>query len=71
MLDGQLVEGAPPEDEVHLANLDEDMGEKNNLKDAEPALTEELKRSAEGWRANIEDRWEQEFLPKAEGTVTH
>ena len=71
VLDGQLVEGAPPEDEVHLANLDKDMGEKNNLKDAEPALTEELKRAAEGWRANIEERWQQEFLPKAEGTVTH
>ena len=64
VLDGQLVEGAPPEDEVHLANLEEDMGERVNLKEEEPVLMEELKGMAEGWRAGIEERWEREFAPK-------
>jgi arylsulfatase A-like enzyme len=61
VLDGQLVEGLPPEDEVHLSNLEEDMGEKVNLKEDEPELTGELKGMAENWRAGIEERWEREF----------
>lgn len=36
VLGGQLVEGAPPEDAVHLSDLDEDAGERLNLKDAYP-----------------------------------
>jgi arylsulfatase A-like enzyme len=59
VLDGQLVEGAPPEDEVHLSNLVEDMGERVNLKDEDPELTAELKTMAETWRAGIEGRWER------------
>ena len=71
VLDGQLVEGAPPEDEVHLANLEEDMGEQVNLKDEYPELTEELKQAAEKWRTGIEERWEREFSVEKQGTVTH
>ena len=71
VLDGQLVEGAPPEDEVHLSNLEEDMGEKVNLKEKEPVLTEELKGMVESWREGIEERWEREFVPEKQGTVTH
>ncbi len=71
VLNGQLVEGAPPEDEVHLANLEEDMGEKKNLKGEEPDLTENLKQSAEEWRSNIEERWERDFSPEKQGKVTH
>ena len=71
VLNGQLVEGAPPEDEVHLANLEEDMGECNNLKDAEVGLTAQLKSDAETWRGEIEQRWEREFSSKEQGTVTH
>ena len=67
VLDGQLVEGAPPEDEVHLADLEEDMGEKVNLKEEKSELTEELKGMAEGWRAGIEERWEREFSPEKQG----
>ena len=37
-LNGQLVEGEPPQDRVHLAHLDEDMGETANLKDEFPIL---------------------------------
>ena len=48
VLNGQLVEGAPPEDDVHLANLETDMGETENLKDEHPELTAEIdKRSAD------------------------
>ena len=48
VLNGQLVEGAPPEDDVHLANLATDMGETRNLKDAHPELTAELTAAAPG-----------------------
>jgi arylsulfatase A-like enzyme len=71
VLNGQLVEGAAPEDAVHLANLEVDMGEKRNLKGENPDLTEDLKHSAEEWRTNIEARWEREFSPEKQGTVTH
>ena len=71
VLSGQLVEGVPLEDEVHLANLEKDMGEKVNLKKEEPELTEELRRLAEGWRGRIEERWEREFSPEKQGKVTH
>jgi len=71
VLDGQLVEGAPPEDDVHLANLDEDMGERHNLKEAYPELTAELVEAAQQWRAGIEARWTREWQPAISGTTTH
>ncbi len=71
VLKGQLVEGAPPEDEVHLSDLDADMSEKNNLKDEHPDIVRELARDAEAWRAEIEERWEREWLPDSEGTTAH
>jgi arylsulfatase A-like enzyme len=71
VLDGQLVEGAAPEDDVHLSNLDVDMGEKANLKDSYPDLTAELTAAAERWRSGIERRWQDEWLPRAAGTTTH
>lgn len=71
VLNGQLVEGAPPEDAVHLANLDDDPGEQTNLKDYYPELVGELKTAAEQWRQAIEDRWQSYWLPNATGTTTH
>ena len=62
VLDGQLVEGAPPEDDVHLANLETDMGETRNLKDAHPELTTELTEAAQAWREGIETHWETEWV---------
>lgn len=67
VLDGQLVEGAPPEDDVHLADLSRDLGERQNLKDADPALTRQLREGAASWRAGIEERWEREFSPEEQG----
>ncbi|MBT4500291.1 MAG: hypothetical protein HOC74_21370 [Gemmatimonadetes bacterium] len=46
---------------MHLSNLEEDIGEKVNLKEEEVELTEELKGLADSWRAGIEERWEREF----------
>jgi arylsulfatase A-like enzyme len=63
VLHGQLVEGAPPEDDVHLANLAEDLGERVNLAAELPEKTAELRQLAEAWRARIEARWQTEFAP--------
>jgi arylsulfatase A-like enzyme len=71
VLKGQLVEGAPPEDDVHLANLDDDMGETVNLKDKQPDLVKELTEAATSWRSGLEKRWKDEFSPGKQGTVTH
>ncbi len=65
VLGGQLVEGAPPEDDVHLADLAADMGERHNLREQQPVLVQELRTAAEAWRAGIEARWEQEWLPRS------
>lgn len=69
VLDGRLVEGAPEADAVHLSDLEVDVGEKHNLKEAFPELTAELKTAAEAWRQGIEDRWEREWEPNANGTT--
>ena len=69
VLNGQLVEGAPAEDAVHLANLDTDMGERANLRDDAPDIATELQEAATQWRARIERRWVEEFQPEANGTT--
>jgi arylsulfatase A-like enzyme len=69
VLNGQLVEGAPPADEVHLANLDEDVGESVNLARSHPDLTSQLTDAAADWRSAIEQRWESEFEPWMNGTT--
>jgi len=71
VLNGRLVENAPPEDAVHLANLDEDLGERTNRAHTEPERTAELKQATETWRNQIEERWERDFSPDRQGIVTH
>jgi arylsulfatase A-like enzyme len=71
VLRGQLVEGSQPDDVVHLANLDEDMGERRNLVHSCPELAAELTAAADDWRAAIEDRWQTEWLPAFRCTTTH
>ena len=71
VLNGQLVEGAPPEDAIHLSNLEDDIGERINLNDRHPVLAEELTRAAERWRAGIEDRWESYWKPRIAGVTAH
>lgn len=71
VLNGRLVEGAPAEDDLHLADMVADRGERHNLKDKEPELTAALTAEAQAWRAQIESRWQREFSPAQQGTVTH
>ena len=71
VLKGQLVEGAPPEDDVHLADLDADMAERRNLAAARPEVAAELTTAAEAWRARIEERWQREWLPQVKSTTSH
>ena len=71
VLNGQLVEGAPPEDAVHLCDLSRDIGERDNLGDAHPDLTAELQAAAQSWRQGIEARWDRDYSPQKQGTVTH
>ncbi|HJO83537.1 MAG TPA: sulfatase-like hydrolase/transferase, partial [SAR202 cluster bacterium] len=51
VLYGQLVEHEDPIAEDHLSNLDDDPSESVNLAGQEPAITSELKRLADNWRA--------------------
>ena len=69
VLNGRLVEGEPPAEDVHLANLDRDLGERTNLKDKHPDLVDELSRAALDWRQAIERRWQEEFDPDAQGAT--
>ena len=62
VLNGQLVEGAPPEDDVHLADLETDMGETANLKDVHPELTAALTEAAQTWREGIETHWNTKWV---------
>ena len=71
VLNGQLVEGSPPDDAVHLADLDADMGETTNRKDDHPDVAARLKVAAEHWREGTEHRWQEEFSTPETGTVTH
>lgn len=69
VLRGQLVEGAPPEDEVHLANVVQDIGEMENLAPVEPALTAELRKEAETWRAELETHWARNYASHGPATA--
>ncbi|TLS51830.1 sulfatase [Paenibacillus antri] len=65
VLHGQLEEGAPSADDVHLANVANDPGERSNERDRHPELAAELQAAAERWRAGIETRWEREWAENA------
>lgn len=65
VLQGQLVEGAPPDDDVFLVDLARDMSERYNRRAQHPEMVEELRLAAEAWRAGIEARWEREWLPRS------
>ena len=64
VLNGVLVEGARPEDDVFLADLEADPEERVNLRDRRPELLAELRAAAEQWRRGIEERWEREWKPR-------
>ncbi|MCP4401656.1 MAG: sulfatase-like hydrolase/transferase [bacterium] len=66
VLNGQLVEGAPPEDAIHLSNLEDDPAEEVNLKDTFPEIVQELSQAALSWREGVEQRWDHDFSVPAE-----
>jgi arylsulfatase A-like enzyme len=70
VLNGVLVEGADPEDEVFLTNLADDMGERDNHAGRRPEIVTELRGAAEEWRKGIEERWEREWKPKISGMTS-
>lgn len=70
VLNGQLVEGTPPQDAEFLADLEQDPGERVNLRDREPRRVAELRAAAELWRQGIEARWQREWLPHQNGTTS-
>lgn len=61
VLNGQLVEGEPKRADVFLSDLESDPGEKCNLAEDLPDLTEELKNAALEWRAALEENWNKNF----------
>lgn len=71
VLNGQLVEEEAPIAPVHLANLEDDPGETRNLADEQPALTDELRRAAEGWRKDLEEYWLETWAPTARPATGH
>ncbi len=70
VLHGQLVEGAPPEDDVFLTNLAADPGERDNHAPRRPEIVAELRAAAETWRQGIERRWEREWQPAVTGLTS-
>ncbi len=64
VLNGQLEEGAPAGDEVHLANLTVDVGERENVKELHPELAAQMAEAAIQWRNGIDQSWEMEWVPK-------
>ncbi len=71
VLKGVLVEGADPEDDVHLSNLKEDMSEQVNLKDKYPEVATELTQAAKQWRAGIETDWKERQERGNSGLVSY
>ena len=59
VLDGQLIEGEPPQDPVFLSDLSVDPSETTNLAAQYPELTEEMKEKALAWRARLEANWDE------------
>lgn len=61
VLHGRLTEDQPQREDLFLSDLSADPGERQNLKDEYPALCEELRCAALGWRAEIEETWARKF----------
>ena len=59
VLNGLLRDGSLPADPVHLPNLAEDMGETTNLAEDQLDFASRLKATAEQWREEIEEYWEE------------
>ena len=71
VLNGQVEEGAPAADAVHLADIARDRSERHNIASENPDIVLALRGAADAWRAGIEDRWATEFQPDPYGTTAH
>ncbi len=71
VLNGRLAEEVPPEDDIHLSDLEKDSGERENLKSSLSEVTSDMVKSAKSWRDNIEKSWREKFADKSNGTTTH
>ena len=69
VLDGQLIEGEPPQDPVFLSDLSVDPSETTNLAAQYPELTEELKEKALSGRARLEANWDEKFAANYKRTT--
>lgn len=69
VLDGQLVEGEPPQDPVFLSDLSVDPSETTNLANEMPELAAELKEKALSWRAGLEANWDKKFAQAYKSTT--
>ena len=60
-INGQLVEDEPKISNIHLSDLESDPGEKINLVNSEPKITEELMKILNNWILNMENDWKKDF----------
>lgn len=71
VLNGQLEETLPSESRVFLTDLASDPGESRNVADQHPDVVTALSAAAQAWRADIESRWERDWLPNIPDYETH
>ena len=69
VLDGQLIEGEPPQDPVFLSDLSVDPSETTNLAGQMPELTAQLKEKALAWRERLEENWDKKFAANYQRTT--
>lgn len=69
VLDGQLIEGEPPQDPVFLSDLSVDPGETTNLAAQMPELTAQLKEKALSWRSRLEENWDRKYAANYKRTT--
>ena len=69
VLEGQLVEGEPPQAPVFLSDLSADPGETTNLAEQMPELTAQMREKALKWRAGLEENWDKKFAAAYKATT--
>lgn len=69
ILNAREAESAQVIAPVHLSHLDDDPGERHNLAQQHPALTEELRGAALHWRGGVEARWKSLTQESASGVA--
>ena len=68
-LNGRPEEGAGPIDDVFLADLVADPGERTNLAATRRDVRDALQAAAQTWRAGLEERWENRWRPRHDANL--